>query len=141
MLQTMLVERFKLQTHTENKNLDSYALVVAKRGPKLHAVSTASDGAFIWGDGQLTARAISMAALADRLSGPVFKLGRPVVDMTRIEGTYDFILNWAPDDAPDYAPAALFTALEEQLGLKLEARKLGYKILVVDHAEKAPLEN
>jgi uncharacterized protein (TIGR03435 family) len=141
MLRKTLGERFGLKTHEENREIESYALVVAKRGYKLPAVSTASDGAFVWGEGKLTARAISMSGLADRLSGSGFKLGRPVVDMTRIKGSYNFVLSWAPDNAPADGRASLFTALQEQLGLKLEPRKIMSKILVVDHAEKAPTEN
>ena len=84
-----------------------------------------------------------MTGLANRLSGPAFKLGRPVVDMTGIKGAYDFILKWAPDDAPVDASssASIFTALQEQLGLRLEARKLAFSILIVDQADKAPTGN
>ena len=67
---------------------------------------------------------MSMRALADRLSGSIFKLERPVVDMTGIDGVYDFTLRWAADTAPagaDAAPVSLFTALEEQLGVKRDA--------------------
>jgi uncharacterized protein (TIGR03435 family) len=144
MLQTMLAERFGLKVHYENRRIKSYALVVAKGGMTLHAESAASEGAFIWGDNELTARAITMAGLADRLSGPVFNLGRPVVDMTRIKGAYDFVLKWAPEDPTVDAGSAspsIFTALREQLGLRLEARNIGFRILVVDHAEKVPTKN
>jgi uncharacterized protein (TIGR03435 family) len=143
MLQTLLAERFSLKTHRENRKLPSYALVVGKRGPKLPAASTAGDGAFIFGEDHVTFRAFSTSGLADRLSGPVFKLDRPVVDMTGIKGFYDFTLNWAPDDAPvdGRSGASIFTALQEQLGLKLEARKIVFKILVVDHANREPADN
>jgi uncharacterized protein (TIGR03435 family) len=98
---------------------------------------------FFWGEGQLTARAISMSGLADRLSGPVFKLGRPVVDMTGIKGDYDFVLKWSSDDASASASssASIFTALQEQLGLKLETRKISARILVVEHLDKVPTGN
>ncbi len=91
----------------------------------------------------MTVRALSISALADRLSGPVFKLDRPVVDMTGIQGVYDFTLNWAPDGAPadGHSGASIFTALQEQLGLKLEARKIVFKIIVVDHVDKDPSIN
>jgi uncharacterized protein (TIGR03435 family) len=143
MLQSMLAERFALRTHTENKKIESYALVIGRKVPKLPDLSASTEGAFIWGENQLTARAISMAGLADRLSGTHFKLGRPVVDMTGIKGAYDFILKWAPDDAPADASvnASIFTALREQLGLKLEPRKIAFRILVIDHVERVPSEN
>jgi uncharacterized protein (TIGR03435 family) len=105
--------------------------------------STSNDGAFIFGDDHVTFRAFSIAGLADRLSGPVFKLDRPVVDMTGIKGVYDFTLNWAPSDAgaDGRSGASIFTALQEQLGLKLEPRKIPFRLVVVDHVEKDPERN
>jgi uncharacterized protein (TIGR03435 family) len=118
--------------------------VVAKRGPKLKESSGGEDG-LTWGEGRVTARAFSMAELADRLSGPIFKLDRPVLDMTDIAGVYDFTLEWAPDSASSSASgpgaASIFTALEEQLGLKLEVREMVVRILVADHADKIPEGN
>jgi uncharacterized protein (TIGR03435 family) len=141
MLRTTLAERFKLKTHQESKEIKSFALVVGKHGPRLPAVSTATDGAFVWGNGKLTARAVSMSSLADRLSGPPFKLDQPVIDMTGIKGVYDFVLSWTPDDAIAEGPGSIFTALQEQLGLKLEARRIMSRIFVIDNAEKVPTEN
>jgi len=143
MLQALLAERFGLKTHTENRKFASYALVVDKRGSKLQAESTASDGAFIFGEDHMTARAISMAGLAARLSGPVFKLDRPVVDMTGIKGSYDFTLNWASEGvlADGRSSPSIFTALQEQLGLRLEARKISFRIRVIDHVDQAPTGN
>jgi uncharacterized protein (TIGR03435 family) len=140
MLQTLLAERFHLQTHYESKKLKAYALVVGKRGPKLKASSGHEDG-LTWGEGRVTARALSISQLADRLSGPIFKLERPVVDMTGIVGLYDFTLEWAPDGAPASPGASIFTALEDQLGLKLEVREIEAQILVVDRADKIPVGN
>jgi uncharacterized protein (TIGR03435 family) len=84
-----------------------------------------------------------MAEFADRLSGPVFQLGLPVIDSTGLPGTYDFTLDWAPGDATVEALAkpSLFTAIEEQLGLKLRPAKSQIDIWVVDHAERVALEN
>lgn len=138
MMQTLLAERFRLKTHRESRQLKAFVLVVAKRGARLTAASKDSEEAFTFGEGHVTARALSMSALADRLSGSVFKLDRPVVDMTGIRGAYDFTLQWDPDGL---SGASLFTALEEQLGLKLEARETSVRILVVDHADRAPREN
>ncbi len=143
MLRTLLSERFHLKTHTEIRKLPSYALVVAKKGPKLLAKSTRTDGAFVFGDDHINARGFSMVGLANRLSGPVFKLDRPVVDMTGIEGIFDFSLNWASDgiSTEGHPAASIFTALEEQLGLKLVPRKVAFEIVVVDRADKEPGEN
>jgi uncharacterized protein (TIGR03435 family) len=139
MLQTLLSERFGLRTHPESRKLESYVLLVGKRGPKLQADTTGAEGAFIWGEDRVTCRAISVAGLANRLSGPAFKLGRPVVDMTGLKGAYDFTLNWSSDTV--LAGPSVFTAIEEQLGLRLVARKAAFKIVVVDRVEKVPTGN
>ena len=143
MLQTLLAQRFRLRTHRESQRIRGYALVAARRRPPLHPAAPGAEENLTFGDGRIIARAMSMSALADRLSGPIFKLGRPVVDMTGIEGAYDFTLRWTTDTAPVDADAApsLFTALEEQLGVRLETRELTVAVLVVDHAEKAPSAN
>jgi uncharacterized protein (TIGR03435 family) len=139
MLQTLLSERFGLRTHRENRKLESYVLLTDKHGAKLQADTDGAEGAFIWGEDHVTCRAFSMAGLASRLSGPPFKLGRPVVDMTGIEGAYDFTLKWSPDAA--LAGPSIFTALQEQLGLRLVARKTAFSIVVIDHMEKVPTGN
>ena len=76
----------------------------------------------------------SMAGLANTLTGPVRS---PVRDQTGLTGTYDFELEWAPDDAPAGFGPSIFTAVEEQLGLKLEAEKGPVEIMVIDHVEHA----
>lgn len=77
-------------------------------------------------------------------------MDRPVLDMTGLKGVFDFTLDWTPDESPSAkaegaidAPKSpsLLTALQEQLGLKLQGRKAPIEILVVDHAEKVPTEN
>jgi uncharacterized protein (TIGR03435 family) len=143
MLQTLLAHRFGLRTHRENRRVKGYVLVAARRRPPLHPAAPGAEENLTFGDGRVIARAMSMSSLADRLSGPIFKLGQPVVDATGIQGVYDFTLLWATDTAPagtDAAPS-IFTTLEEQLGVKLEARELNVAILVVDHAEKTPSGN
>jgi uncharacterized protein (TIGR03435 family) len=87
---------------------------------------------------------MSMQALANRLSGPVFKLERPVVDETGIEGIYDFTLVWAPEGASSDTTASapsIFTAIQEQLGLKLEPRKIIVPTLIVERVERIPSAN
>jgi uncharacterized protein (TIGR03435 family) len=143
MLQTLLSERFGLRTHHESRKLESYVLLVDKHGAKLHANTDGAEGAFIWGEDHLTCRAIGIAGLANRLSGPVFKLGRPVVDMTGLKGPYDFTLNWSSDAAlaEGHSGPSVFTALEEQLGLRLVARKTTFSILVIDQMDRVPTGN
>jgi uncharacterized protein (TIGR03435 family) len=68
---------------------------------------------------------------------------RPVIDQTGLKGRYDFTLEWTPDNVPpgDATAPSLFTAVQEQLGLKLESRKAPVEIIIVDSAEKNPTEN
>ena len=131
MSQGFLGERFALTVHREDKNISAYALIAAKRGPKLRA-SNVVDPSFTFGDGRIAARGLSMAAFADRLSGPVFKLERPVIDMTGLKGIYDFELEWSSGSANDNARPSLFTALQEQAGLRMEVRPTTVSVLVVD---------
>lgn len=67
--------------------------------------------------------------------------GRPVLDKTGIQGSYDFTLRFAALDNPDSALPSFATALQEQLGLKLEPAKIALGLIVIDHAEKIPAEN
>jgi uncharacterized protein (TIGR03435 family) len=143
MLRTLLAERFGLRTHRENRTLTGYALIAAKRGATLRPAVKPAEENLTFGEGRLAVTGMSMSSFAARLSGPIFKLGRPVVDMTGIAGSYDFILRWSPEAAQattDAAPS-IFTALEEQLGLKLETRQLTVSVVVVDHAERVPSGN
>jgi len=162
MLQTLLKDRFKLQFHKETKELPTYALVVAKGGPKLKVSEEIGDGEgrgsgrgggrgrFMVERGHFEANGLPVSALANQLAQ---SLGRSVIDKTELHGEYDFELDWTPDqnqqgvmrvpggDAPPPAPdsqgVSIFTAVQEQLGLKLEASKGPVEIIVVDGAEKA----
>jgi uncharacterized protein (TIGR03435 family) len=142
MLRTLLGERFKLKIHRESKELRVYALVAARGGTKLKRASGA-EGNFTFRSGHIVGNALSMSEFANRLSGPVFKLGTPVVNSTGLTGTFDFMLDWTPDDIPvdGTAGPSLFTAIQEQLGLKLEPSKSRVEVLVVDYAERFPIEN
>jgi uncharacterized protein (TIGR03435 family) len=137
MLRTLLADRFKLVLHPETKELPIYALVIGKGGPKMEKAEgpggTANGPAMIRGT-------MDMAFLASTLSST---LGRRVIDRTSLTGPYKFSLKWTPDDRPasaDNSGPSLFTAIQEQLGLKLESTKGPVEILVIDHAEK-PSEN
>jgi len=143
MLRTLLAERFHLAMHTDEKAIRAYALLALPQRKPLKPGDPADDGAFIFGNGRITGRALSLATLADRLSGARFELDRPVIDLTGIAGTFDFTLEWAPESDPpgDTTKASLFTALQEQLGLKLEARNVAISVFVVDRVDKDPGEN
>jgi uncharacterized protein (TIGR03435 family) len=145
MLQTLLAERFHLAIHRESREMSAYALMVAKNGPKLVEVAPNGTGTSN-GRGRFQDRAISMAGLADQLAR---ELGRPVVDKTGLTAVYDLKLEWTPDDQPqgDAAPSepaqgpSIFTALQEQLGLKLQTQEAPVEIIVVDHVDRTPIEN
>ena len=140
MFQTLLADRFQLRVHREMKDVPVYALVAAKNGPKLK--TSAADGKFsamqepaMGGQGiRLTAVHETMTQFAGQIG---LYAGRPILDMTGLAGSYDFTLEW---DSSSQSGPSIFTAVEEQLGLKLEARKSPMEILVIDHAEK-PSEN
>jgi bla regulator protein blaR1 len=153
MLQALLRDHFKLELHPETKNLPVYDLVVDKNGPKLQE----SNGPRMMRmeKGELTSEGTHLAFLADQLS---LRLGRTVVDKTGLKGYYSYTLRWTPDvseeerlssngmpsppaaSSPEVSGPPLATAVQEQLGLKLEPRTDAVQVLVIDHAE-TPSEN
>jgi uncharacterized protein (TIGR03435 family) len=141
MLQALLADRFQLRTHTETRELPVYWLVVAKGGAKLSPNFSGNHVGL--GRGSLTVQggADSVAILADRLGQ---QLGRIVVNKTGISGSYDLSLKWSPDVDGITPPAdsgpSIFTAIQEQLGLKLESAKDSVPVLVIDHVDM-PSEN
>ena len=142
MYRKLLSDRFQLSCHADKKELPVFVLAVGKNGPKI-ARNLSSTSAFpdqtIHGQGNLTERNATMAEFAGMLQAAV--LDRPVLDQTKLEGRFDFMLRWTPDSAqtrPDDANAFpdLFTAVQEQLGLKLEATKAMADVIIVDRVEK-----
>jgi uncharacterized protein (TIGR03435 family) len=136
LLQSLLAGRFHLQVKLETKELPVYALTVSKDGPKLGGGEKPEDPAAIrmrGGPGLMIGEKINTQILDEALSEV---LGRPVVDKTGLTGFYDFKLEWTPDDSDTPGPS-IFTAIQEQLGLKLEAQKGPVKVLVIESAEKA----
>jgi len=135
MLQAMLADRFALKAHRETNDLPIYELTVAKSGSKMKQTSPdSSGGSANYASGKVTAHEISIESVAANLS---FAVGRMIVNKTGLEGGYDFTLDYAPDgaDASDTRPS-IFTALEEQLGLKLEPARGPVDVIVVDHIER-----
>jgi uncharacterized protein (TIGR03435 family) len=150
MMQKMLVDRFKLAAHRDKKSLPVYGLVVGKRGIKFKEVPDTGSHSQSHGN-HYEGTSVTMSVFAAFLSR---RADLPVLDMTGLKGSYDLKLDWVPEprqptegkaEAPAVAdspsPPAIFLAIEEQLGLKLETRKTTMEILVVDHAEKTPTEN
>ncbi len=161
MLQKVLAERFKFASHRETKELQGYALVVGKNGPKIKASTTpgeerpmpdylkgkpsaAFEGRIFSsmegrGTGALTARGVPMARVAESLSE---ELGAFVVDQTGLAGNFYFGFRFQSINNPgDSDAASLFTALQDELGLRLEKQKGPVEMLVVDHIERVPTEN
>ncbi|HEY4086056.1 MAG TPA: M56 and DUF3738 domain-containing protein [Bryobacteraceae bacterium] len=143
MLQPLLAERFRVTLHRDKKEFTVYALTVDKNGPKITKAKEEGDPNINMGGRRLTAQRTSLSQFATVLS---LHTDRPVVDRTGLAGNFDITLNWAPD-APGGAEnsgdptAAILTAVREQLGLKLQAAKELLEVLVIDHAEKVPIEN
>lgn len=153
LMQSLLQDRFKLKFHKETKEAPIYALVVGKNGHKMKAAE-GDRGMMRMGRGQITAQQIGMASLVNSLSN---QLGRIVIDKTGLTGSFDFELNWTPDETqtgggpfagagqPPPPPSdpngpSLVTAIQEQLGLKLESQKGPVPLFIIDSIEK-PSEN
>ncbi len=136
-LQSLLADRFKLSVHKGTMEMPVYDLVVAKGGPKLEA-STNNTG-LMSGRGQFVCSDSSMDDLASMLSGA---MDRMVLDQTKLTGGYKFTLKWTPDESANPNPdlPGIFTAIQEQLGLKLVPAKGPVEMLIIDHVEK-PSEN
>lgn len=160
LMQSLLADRFGLKLHHETKEMQSYALVIAKGGTKLHEADPKNTyangikgpdgksmaGMFMVGNGQITAQAIAISTLTNNLA---FQVDRQVIDQTGLKGKYDISLRYQdpqgdggkPQDGSEANPApSIFTALQEQLGLKLESIKGPVDTIVVDHVEM-PSEN
>jgi uncharacterized protein (TIGR03435 family) len=159
MMQAMLADRFKLKVHLETKELQIYSLVIAKGGFKLKDADpndtysngikgfdgVSHPGMMTMSRGKLTAQAIPMSSLANNLTMQVHRL---VVDNTGLKGKYDLTLQWTPDDlsgghedaAATESGPTIYTALQEQLGLRLDSTKGPVDGVVVDHVEM-PSEN
>jgi uncharacterized protein (TIGR03435 family) len=150
MLRTLLTERFKLTFHREPKEYSIYALELAKGGPKLTASTAPADDpprviSTVYPDKiVLPAHNASMEDFTAMLQRAM--LDRPVVDKTGLMRRYDFMLEFAPDEtvfggeitaaASDTPSVPLFTAIQEQIGLKLEATRGPVSALVIDGAQR-----
>ena len=155
MFQQLLADRFKLAVHWETRELPVYVLVAAKKGPILQETrnppgdtGTSSD------DGKFSGKGLTLTEFAETLTQELSReLGRAVIDKTGIQGRYDITLKWTPETGADSADSgadstapspengpSIFTALQEQVGLRLESAKGSVKVLVIDHIEM-PTEN
>ena len=134
MLRQMLAERFRLAVEREQRNIPVLALVVMKGGHKMK-VAAGSGGGYGGGVRRIDGRGVTMATLAKLLSSRVAE--RPVIDATGLGGKFIFSLTWgSEEDGP-----SIYTALEEQLGLKLEGRRMAAEVITVKRAERIPIGN
>jgi uncharacterized protein (TIGR03435 family) len=145
MLQALLKDRFHVETHRETREMPVYDLVVAKDGIRMQPYDPARKFTGINPHGSMIfAPSVTMPELATRMTGAA---GRPVIDRTGIAGRYSAVLIFtrleatASETAAQDAPPDFFTAVQQQLGLKLEPKKEPVEVLVVDHAERLPTEN
>jgi uncharacterized protein (TIGR03435 family) len=148
LMRTLLIDRFKLAVHHESKDTAGFALTIAKGGPKLRE-ATKPRGFFTARPGLIEGTRVSIAELAGVFAR---MLGRLVVDETALSAAYEVKVEWTPDqtsaavtpdqqrDAPEPGQS-LFTAVNDQLGLRLQTRKVPVDVVVVDRMEKTPTEN
>jgi uncharacterized protein (TIGR03435 family) len=139
MLQSLMTERFKLALHRETRTIPALVLEVAKDGPKLERAEAGEAGTNTSTSntrGVIDAHNTSMDLFA-RVLGRQMEL--PVVNQTGLKGVFNFKLQWTPEGAA-MEGASMFTAIQEQLGLRLRSRRSPVEILVIDHVEK-PSEN
>jgi uncharacterized protein (TIGR03435 family) len=156
MIQSLLEDRFQLKIHWETRELPAFLLVVGKDGSKLQPTveGRAGPGGLSAGSSrsngtsagtEMSGSGISISRLINMLSG---RVDRPIIDKTNLAGTYDFTLKFAPyaaspaalDSATEPIGPSIFTAVQEQLGLKLESAKGPVEVLVIDSVSK-PSEN
>jgi uncharacterized protein (TIGR03435 family) len=143
MTQALLAERFRLEIHREARKIPHLELTIAKSGPKLaESKPETPNGRVYYGAGRLAYSHTAMDQFVLLLSR---QLKQAVFDKTGLGGVYDFELDWTPDNAepdPDATPKPdIFSAIQQQLGLKLESAKAPLEVLVVDRAEKTPVAN
>jgi uncharacterized protein (TIGR03435 family) len=150
LFQGLLADRFQFKTHWEEREQPVYALSISKSGSKLKTAADTQHGSgSSSGNGRIQGTNVTLTQVAEILTQEASdELGRVVVDQTGIPGTFDFNLKWIPEIGAASADASsaavsgpsLFTAIQEQLGLKLEPAKAPVRVLVIDRLEM-PSEN
>lgn len=137
LLKTLVDERFKLVVHRDSRPYPGYALVVVKKGLRIQPVEGAARSSLNNQVGGVKATGVTMDRLSEWLA---LRIGAPVSNQTHAAGAFDFTLQFTGSERPDPSSAEMppiFAALEDQLGLKLEPRKLAMEVIVVESAEKA----
>jgi uncharacterized protein (TIGR03435 family) len=147
MIQKLLTTRFKLTFHHEQRELSVYALTVGKNGPKLTRTDRKPSDSTNFSYTNLVVLTVRNATMADFADGMQASfMDKPVVDQTGLTDRYDFLLRWTPDESQSSGlgeanlPPDLYTAIQEQLGLRLVSTRAPVEVLVIDRIEK-PSEN
>jgi len=155
MMKQLLIERFHLVVHPGTRELPGYVLVVAKSGVKLHSTQpdlsaqgqkAGESSANFTAPGYVQGRSMNSKGIADLLGAA---LHAPVADQTGLTGIYNIDLRYAPDSLLNSNPGnesdsslpSFFTAVEEQLGLRLKAQKVSVDTVIVDHVDPEPTPN
>ena len=151
MMQNMLLSRFKLRLHSEQKTFSVFGLLIGKSGINFKEVPDSDSHSMNSNNTHYTGTCVSMDAFAEFLSRQKdLPSELPVINMTGLKGFYNLKLDWIPETTSTSETSAvggpvsgptLRLALEEQLGLRLESRRAPIEIVIVDHAEKTPSEN
>ena len=137
MLQTLLVDRFKLVLHHETRELPAYALMVGKTKLKLVEDDTNPKNSAVMSGDRREMRSMNLATLAQFAS---LTLRTPVLDKTGLSGYYDFPYDISQEETLKDSAPSIFTVFEE-LGLKLESRKEPFDVIVIDSGNRTPIEN
>jgi len=146
MMQSLLAERFKLKVHREQREMQVYALIIGNSGPKFKESAPGEEGFGNFGvKGRNQIMTLKKATMEDVVQalGVYVPGGRPIIDRTGLTGTYAVKFEATPDFRmrnPEPDDVSVFTAVQEQLGLKLETQKAMIEVVVIDHVEK-PSEN
>lgn len=144
MLRTLLTERFAITIHRQTKELQAYVLTVGKGGPKFHESQEDGEPVINPDKAKMTVdvKAVPASKFIDMLSQV---LHMPVINQTGLTGRYDMTFNVAkylPDGTTPFDPVAtILVAVQEEMGLKLEAKKVALDLVIIDRAERVPLEN
>jgi len=150
MMQQLLADRFQVKLHRETREMSALVLTVGKGGHKLKAVETEGSPSFQTGKLNLTGKGATVGQLIDFLSK---ELRKPIVDQTGLDGRYDYFMDinaYMTDEVratmnqngpPADAPSIIAQAMQSQLGLRVDAKKMPVEVLVIDRIEKTPSEN
>ncbi len=133
LLHQLVIDRFKLSAHRESLETEGYALVVTKGGSKLKPSAAAISQGIATNPDALRAPSTDLRQFVFALRRVV---GRPVVDETKLQGLFDIALDYAPEGTTDSDRPSVYTALQEQLGLRLESRRVLWEHVIVDHIER-----